>query len=332
MQPLVSIIIPAYNAADYIADTIESALRQSYGNIEIIVVDDGSTDSTFNIAQRYENSGITVVKQINSGASAARNYGIALAKGQYIQFLDADDLLHEEKVEHQVETIEKYSDLQLVGGKWRRFDRSVEILYKAMPYTEEETRCFDKVEWLINRPYMVPHTWLVSKKLIALAGLWNEKLSFNDDGEFFYRIIAASNGIIINHRAVAYYRSGNASSLSNRRDREAMISWIESIRSYKKIVASIAGDKGNESVNKYFFELSYNCVNKFPDLLEECRAEMYYPDTVYNLSDGMVYHLSRIIGLSKAKRVREAVNLVRGTRAMAYLISKTKATIGWSSY
>ncbi|MDB5062976.1 MAG: hypothetical protein JWP67_2819 [Mucilaginibacter sp.] len=332
MGPLISIVIPVFNSAGYIAETIESAVRQTYPNKEIIVVDDGSTDASFEIASKYSTYGVTVVRQANKGASSARNHGILLSKGEFIQFLDADDLLHAKKIESQIRTLQNYTNLHLIGAIWRRFDRDVSKPYLPMPYREKETRHYNNIVWLINRPYMIPHTWLVSKKLIELAGLWDENLSFNDDGEFFYRIIASSAGVIIDHQAICFYRTGNSSSLSNRKDRSAMLSWIESIRSYKKVLHTLAGAQGNESVDRFFFELSYNCIDKFPDLYKVCRLEMYNSKQEYNLSDNLVFNLAKVVGLKKAKKARIYINAVRETRFVNYLIYKTKELIGWRSY
>jgi glycosyltransferase involved in cell wall biosynthesis len=244
MNPLVSIIIPLYNSESFIADTIYSAINQTYKHTEIIIVNDGSTDASLEIATRFTKYGVVVYSQKNRGASAARNFGILKSKGELIQFLDADDLLDPGKLKYQVETYERYGDLHLIGGKWRRFDRDVSKPYAPMPYQQRETRYFNHVKWLLESPYMIPSAWLVPRRLIDLSGLWNENLSFNDDGEFFYRVVASSSGVIINHKALALYRSGNLSSLSSRKDRTAMVSWIESIRSYKMIIFKLAGEMG----------------------------------------------------------------------------------------
>ena len=170
-EPLVSIIIPVYNAELFLAATIESTLQQSYKNIEIILIDDGSGDNSYQIAKQYESEQVTVVKQANKGASAARNHGIVLAKGDYIQFLDADDFLHPQKIEHQLNTLKSYSDLYLIGGTWQRFVKSLDNLYgEIAPKTQQEVQCFDKVSWLIDRPMMIPKTWLVSKNRLFISG------------------------------------------------------------------------------------------------------------------------------------------------------------------
>lgn len=102
-KDMVSVIVPVYNAAKCISDTIMCVMKQTYENWELILVDDGSTDDSFAIMQTFENDKIHPVKQKEGkGAACARNYGISLAKGQYIAFLDADDLWLEDKLEKQI--------------------------------------------------------------------------------------------------------------------------------------------------------------------------------------------------------------------------------------
>lgn len=332
-NPLVSIIIPLYNAENYIVATIESALKQTYTNTEIIIVDDGSKDASHEFAIKYASDKIKVVKQVNKGASAARNHGISLAKGEYIQFLDADDFLHPQKIEQQVNTLSKFSDLHLIGGTWQRFITNLDHLFgEIAPPTLVELQYFEKAKWLIERPMMIPHTWLVSKKLIELAGPWDEELTLNDDGEYFYRVIAASAGVIIDRKAKTYYRSFNSSSLSSRGGNKAMWSWIKSVQSYKKIVYSVSGNLGNESVDKFFFMLAYSCLNEFPDLVEVCKANMYDPNKTFLLEDKLVNNLSKLIGLSKAKQVRGTIYDFKQQTVVKKIIYLIKASLGKPAY
>lgn len=121
VKPLVTIVIIAYNEERFIAESIESALGQTYDNIEVVVVDDGSKDTTCTIAKRYEPK-ITVVSQANSGnCSFPRNAGLALAKGEFISFLDADDILLPQKIAKQVELLQKYPDAALVVNDYCNF-------------------------------------------------------------------------------------------------------------------------------------------------------------------------------------------------------------------
>src|SRR5258707_13697146 len=98
MKPLVSILIPAYNAEEWIADTLRSAIAQTWARKEIIVVDDGSTDQTLTVARRFESDGVRVVSQKNQGAAAARNTALSFSQGDYIQRLHAADRLATDKI------------------------------------------------------------------------------------------------------------------------------------------------------------------------------------------------------------------------------------------
>src|SRR2546426_7644091 len=98
MKPLVSILIPAFNAEQYIGEAIESAEGQTWQRKEIIVVDDGSTDQTLSVARRFASKAVTVITQPNEGASSARNKAFSVCQGDYIQWLDADDLLAPDKI------------------------------------------------------------------------------------------------------------------------------------------------------------------------------------------------------------------------------------------
>jgi len=122
MKQLVSILIPAYNAEAWIADTIRSAITQTWPRKEIIVVDDGSTDQTFAVARRFASKEVAVVTQKNQGASAARNHALSLSQGDYIQWLDADDLLSPDKIASQMEASKKYpSNRILFSSGWGYF-------------------------------------------------------------------------------------------------------------------------------------------------------------------------------------------------------------------
>ena len=115
---LVSIIIPAYNTGEYIYRAIESSMRQTYMNIEIIIIDDGSTDNTLEVAKSYEakDERIKVFHQGNAGVSAAKNYGIREAKGEYIIFLDSDDWFEDNAVEVLLDYSNKYPDHLILGN------------------------------------------------------------------------------------------------------------------------------------------------------------------------------------------------------------------------
>ena len=113
----VSVVVPAYNAARYLAEALDSALQQDYDAKEIIVVDDGSTDETPEIVKRYSGR-VVSVRQENRGSAAARNVGVAHARGDYLAFLDSDDLWLQGKLRAQVGYLDRHSNVGLVYSSW----------------------------------------------------------------------------------------------------------------------------------------------------------------------------------------------------------------------
>lgn len=111
--PLVSVIIPMYNVAEFICDAIESVLTQSYENFEILCIDDGSPDSSAQLVKGFSDHRVKLVRQKNRGLAGARNTGLNLAKGKYVALLDADDLWHEDKLKVHVEHLEKSKDVDI---------------------------------------------------------------------------------------------------------------------------------------------------------------------------------------------------------------------------
>lgn len=108
---LVSVIIPLYKAEKYIATTVQSVLEQTYSNFELLIIDDGSPDKSLEICQQFTDSRIKIIRQVNRGPAAARNTGLRQAQGQYIAFLDADDIWHSTKLEKHVNHLDNFPDV-----------------------------------------------------------------------------------------------------------------------------------------------------------------------------------------------------------------------------
>jgi len=201
-------LIPAYNAENWIADTLESAIAQTWPHKEIIVVDDGSTDGTRPIARQFEPHGVRVVTQPNQGAAAARNKAFSLSRGDYIQWLDADDLLSRDKVTRQMQAAEDTRDWRtLFSSPWAFFRyRPAKAKFIPTPLWCD----LDPTEWLTRKWegnwHMQTATWLVSRELTEAAGPWDTRLLGDDDGEYFFRVINASNGIRFVPQSRVYYR------------------------------------------------------------------------------------------------------------------------------
>ena len=119
--PLVSILIPCYNAGRWLAATLESALAQTWPHIEVIVVDDGSSDDSPTVARAFEGRGVRLILQPNAGASAARNRALRESRGEFLQFLDADDLLSPGKIAAQISLLRQRSAGTVASCAWGRF-------------------------------------------------------------------------------------------------------------------------------------------------------------------------------------------------------------------
>ena len=231
MSELVSILIPAYNAERWIAETIRSALSQTWINKEIIIVDDGSSDGTLQIAKTFESEAVKVTTQRNMGASSARNTALSLAQGTYIQYLDADDLLAPDKISQQLKDSEKGLDsLILLSSAWGKFFSHP---YRAQFKPNSLWQDLDPVEWIlkkfIDNIFMADSSWLVSRRLVELAGPWDERLSLDDDGEYACRVVSRCEKVKFMPEAKCYYRIGDMGSQSSMTSNKAMHSQFLSI-------------------------------------------------------------------------------------------------------
>ncbi len=228
--PLVSILIPCFNAGAFVAQAIESSIGQTWPAKETIVVNDGSGDDSVAIARGYEAQGVKVVDQPNKGASAARNTALSIARGEYVQFLDADDLLAPDKIETQMRRLSQLGKGALASGAWARFFRSPE---DAVFTPFANWRDLSGVEFLQlhyeQGCMMHPAAWLAPRRLLDRAGGWDESLSLNDDGEYFARVMLLADSIAFCPEARSYYRSGQEGTLSGRNDERAMSSLYRSV-------------------------------------------------------------------------------------------------------
>jgi glycosyltransferase involved in cell wall biosynthesis len=216
MTPLVSILVPAYNAGPWIADTLRSALAQTWPRKEIIVVDDGSTDDTVAVARQFECADLKVVSKQNEGAAATRNHLLSLSQGDFIQWLDADDLLSLGKIERQLRALPDPSERRvLLSCPWAYF------VYRPQTARFVPTSLWadlPPVDWMVRKFSENLHqqtaTWLTSRELADAAGPWDTRMLSDDDGEYFSRVLMASTGTRFVPEARVYYRIVPSSRLS----------------------------------------------------------------------------------------------------------------------
>ena len=208
MKPLVSILIPAYNAEEWIAETLQSAKAQTWPRKEIIVVDDGSKDETAAAASRFASSEVKVVTVQNQGAAAARNHALQLSQGDYIQWLDADDLLAPDKVELQLAAIrDTDSKRTLLSSPWAYFSYRPE---RARFVPTSLWHDLTPADWLVRKLSENLHqqtaTWLTSRELAEAAGPWDTRMISDDDGEYYCRVLLASEGTRFVRESKVLYR------------------------------------------------------------------------------------------------------------------------------
>lgn len=215
MSDLVSILIPAYNAEHWIGDTIRSCLAQTWPQVEVIVVDDGSRDATLDVARTFESSSVKVVTQPNSGAPVARNRAFELAQGSFMQWLDADDLLDRDKIASQMRVAKEIADPRVMlsgpfGTFYRRRDKA--IFERTSLWRDLTPIDYFLIRFNENACFQTD-AWLVSRELTEAAGPWSEVGSPDDDGEYFCRVALQSTRIKFVEEARSYYRQGVGSGL-----------------------------------------------------------------------------------------------------------------------
>lgn len=275
-MPLVSIIIPCHNAEPWLTETLDSALAQTWPEKEIILVDDGSTDASLKLVRGYESRGVRVLRQSNRGAAAARNAGLASARGDYLQFLDADDLLTPDKLAAQVALLEQHGRDCVASSRWGRFALSPAV---AEFVDDAMFRDFTPMDFLLlhtreNR-MMHPAAWLTPRGVAEQAGPWNEALSLNDDGEYFARVVIAARRIVHSPVGATLYRSQLPGSLSRRRSVQALASLarsVELIAGYMRRVED--SPRVRRALADYWQRLEYELYPDAPELRRRAAAEV----------------------------------------------------------
>jgi GT2 family glycosyltransferase len=231
----------------------------------VIVVDSASTDNTLGIARRFESSGVRVVSQKNQGASSARNTAFELARGDYIQWLDADDLLAPDKIAAQMEAAAGSSNKVLLCSAWGTF------LYRPFKARFVPTLLWTDlapIEWFRRRLranlHMQTATWLVSRELTEASGPWDVRLSLDDDGEYFCRVICASESIRFVPSAKVFYRNAAFQRLSTiDRSNQKLASQFLSIKLQIEHILSLDDSDETRAACVQFLQIWLFCFYDF---------------------------------------------------------------------
>jgi glycosyltransferase involved in cell wall biosynthesis len=280
-HPTVSILVAAYNAEPYLAATLDSALTQTHPPAEVVVVDDGSTDGTLSVARRFEEAHperIRVIEQENAGACAARNRAFNESTGDFIQFLDSDDLLHPEKLERQLRRLSGEPDGTVATGPWVRFYGDLSTADHA--WVAPDFRDYEPAtDWLIQswegRGTIPLHAWLIPRAVAERAGPWDEALLRNQDGEYAARLLVAARKIAFTEGAWAYYRSGLPGSISRQASDAALASLYDStVLCERTLLAYRDTPEARRAVAGLYQQFLFTAYPRVPDLCRIAEARV----------------------------------------------------------
>jgi len=318
--PLVSIVIPSYNAERFIEETLDAVVHQSWKNCEAFVIDDGSKDKTVERARKFESDRVKIIVQSNQGACVARNKGLAASKGNYIQYLDADDVLSYDKVEAQVDILEKNKGYMGISPSVHFMDGED---YRTMTPREESNWIFDTndpVDFLIRlyggygeRWMVQTSAWLTPIEIARKIGPWDESLLLDQDGEYFARAVLASNGIRTTG-GINYYRrfiaGGNISSRYNKKAN--LESALHALNCKAKYLGEFTDSiHYRQAISTLYQEIAINAYPMFPDLVDFCEQkvkETGMKPALPVLGGKLIETTKSLFGWKSAKKLRSLVH------------------------
>jgi glycosyltransferase involved in cell wall biosynthesis len=295
-MPKVSVIIPAYNCQSFIAETVESILAQTYPDYEIIVVDDGSTDNTRDVLQRYEDR-VRYVYQENSGVGAARNRGLSLARGEYIAFLDHDDLWLPEKLETQMKILETRPEVGLVYSNCYHIDEAGTILGRYFDHIKPARGMVFHQLFMTN--FIPLLTVLVRKAVLDQVGTFRIGWSISEDYDLLLRV---ARKFILDYveTPLAKYRlhSGNVSRDVDRFLRENLLLAEELIQECPELAKMKA---------RKLYRLYYDAAYQYLAQKETEKARQHFLNAVrsspYALK-ALTFYLLTFLGLDAIEKLR----------------------------
>lgn len=308
-EPLVSICMPCHNAAKYVGQAVRSVLQQSWKNLELIVVNDASTDQTHERLLAIHDPRLRVVESKCGSASAARNKAYEQSCGDYIKYFDADDILTPHLIESQLERI-RNSTRDIASCEWGRFFGDRPGSYRSNP--EPVWQDLPALDWLVSawksaRPMMQPGLFLIPRTLIEETGGWDESLTLIDDFEFYARLISIADQVRFTPGERLYYRSGLSNSLSQRNSPEAIQSNFDSLLKGTSHLLEKRNDRSaKQSCANLFQDFVHSVYPDYPDLRLRMEKEIQSLGGSNLMPDGPpnFHRLRRITGWKIARRIQ----------------------------
>jgi len=310
MHLVVSILIPSYNSELYISETLDSVLSQTYTNWECIIVDDHSTDNSVKIinsyCQKYPKK-FKLFSNPHKGACAARNYAFEKSTGDYIQYLDADDLLTSDKIEQQIKLLYNKNHEVLASSRWDFFyDSSDNHSVERCIYKNYDNPLILLSDIWTKGEMMANSTWLTHRQLIYKAGTWKKELLINQDGEFFCRILCHAKSVVFSPIGKVLYRKQNPKSITGGKiSYEKALSMLNSYKDYEIILSKLDNISIKKALANNYLGFIYYIYPLYPDLIKQ--AEFYFKNLGFNKKWGVggkkFVIISKILGFNNALKI-----------------------------
>jgi glycosyltransferase involved in cell wall biosynthesis len=303
MDRLVSVIIPCYNAERWVSEAIQSCFNQTYAPIEVIVIDDGATDKSLEVIKSFGNK-IRWESGPNRGGNHARNRGFSISSGHYIQFLDADDYLLQEKIARQVSFLEE-SGVDVVYGDWRhkhfRTDDSSWLEEIAISGAQE-----DVLRALLSGWWVAPAALLFRRHVLEKTGGWDESLTAAQDRDFFISVAMTDAKIAYQSGCHSIYRRYGHHTVST----GSRIRWLDNHdRVLDKAVAALKATDRLKQDYRYDLALSYfSLARNYFDLdrkkYEEAMTKVLTLEPEFCPQESRLYNaVQRWLGFRAAERL-----------------------------
>lgn len=301
----VSVVIPCYNVANLVIRALESVAAQDYHEVELICVDDGSTDQTLDVLKSWKAKypDMHILEQKNHGSNSARNKGTQSASGTYIQFLDADDVLEPSKLSTQVKAAEKAGFPPIVVGSYRKIDEQGKKVYEKN-YTVDRTLSWSD---LMRTDLGITSSNLFKRDSVFQAGSWDEGLKSSQEYDMMFRIMQHDNRITSTEPIHTIVLQRSAGSISSTDRAENWKRYIDLRLRIKEYVLKEDIEMDSEEVDSIIFDSIRMLYPYAPEKAIELHEREVSSDFVphKNSVSSMSYViLYKLFGFRKAEKIR----------------------------
>jgi len=317
-RPLVSILIPCHNAARWVGEAVASAFAQSWPNVEVIAVDDGSTDGSLDALREFEPRGLRVETGPNRGGNAARNRLLELARGQWLQYLDADDYLLPDKLERQMDFLSGQPETDVVYGP-SLFEYTDPDGAKP-PRRREQNIPHPADPWVLLARWFLPQTNapLWRREAIESVGGWKPDQPCCQEHELYFRLLAAGKRFAYCPHAGSIYRQWSEETVCRKdpaRTRRVRLGILDDIEEHLSRADELTAPR-RQAVNVARFEIARHCWQHDKDAAVDLMRRILQSDPAFQpegpAAPRLYRTLFRLAGFSAAERVAAMKRAIAG--------------------